>query len=114
MPIAITPHRRRVRVRFNGTVVADTTRALALAEGSYPRVLYLPRADVDLACLERTAHRTRCPHKGEASYYSLKVGDRTALNAAWSYETPKAEVAAIREHLAFYPSRVDAIEEVEP
>ena len=114
MPITITPHRRRVRVRFNGAVVADTVRALALAEDGYPPVLYVPRLDADLACLERTAHRTRCPHKGEASYYSLKVGDRTALNAAWSYETPKAEVAAIREHLAFYPSRVDAIEEVEP
>ena len=113
MPITIAPHPKRVRVRFNGAVVADSSRALALKEGGYPPVLYLPRADADLARFERTAHATTCPHKGRASYYSLKVGDRTATNAVWTYETPKAEVAAIREHLAFYPDRVDAIEEVE-
>ena len=112
MAITITPHPRRVRVRFNGRTVVDTTRALALQEGGYPPVLYLPRADADMALLERTAQTTRCPHKGVASYYSLKAGDRTAANAVWTYETPKEEVAAIKEHLAFYPDRVDAIEEV--
>jgi uncharacterized protein (DUF427 family) len=112
MPITVAPHPRRVRVRFNGRIVADTTRALALSEGGYPPVLYLPRADADLACFTRTERTTRCPHKGVASYYSLVVGDRTAANAVWTYETPKDEVAAIAEHLAFYPDRVDAIEEV--
>jgi uncharacterized protein (DUF427 family) len=113
MAITITPHPRRIRVRFNGETVVDTTRALALKEGGYPPVLYLPRADADMSRFERTAHSTRCPYKGEASYYSLKVGDRTAANAVWTYETPKAEVAEIKERLAFYPDRVDAIEEVD-
>ena len=112
MAITIAPHPRRVRVRFNGRIVADSAEALVLQEGSYRPVLYLPRADADMALFERTAHTTRCPHKGEASYYSLKVGDRTAANAVWTYETPHDQVAAIKEHLAFYPDRVDAIEEV--
>ena len=112
MAITITPHPKRVRVRFNGRTVVDTTGALALQEGGYRPVLYLPRADADMTLLERTAQTTHCPHKGEANYYSLKVGDRTAANAVWTYETPHDQVAAIKEHLAFYPDRVDAIEEV--
>src|SRR5215204_4525476 len=113
MAIAVTPHPKRVRVRFNGQVVADTGRALALQEGGYRPVLYVPRADADMTLFERTARTTRCPHKGLASYYSLKVGDRAAADAVWTYETPHDQVSAIKEHLAFYPDRVDAIEEVE-
>ena len=113
MAITVTRHPGRVRVRFNGRTVADTANALALREGGYRPVLYLPRADADMTLLERSARTARCPHKGEAAYYSLKVGDRTATNAAWTYETPHDQVAAIREHLAFYPDRVDAIEEVD-
>ncbi|MFL5333505.1 MAG: DUF427 domain-containing protein [Geminicoccaceae bacterium] len=111
MTITVAPHPGRVRVRFNGQTVVDTTRALALQEGGYKPVLYLPRADADMTLFARTAQTTRCPHKGQASYYSLKVGDRTAVNAVWTYETPHDQVAAIREHLAFYPDRVDAIED---
>jgi uncharacterized protein (DUF427 family) len=113
MAITITPHPKRVRVRFNGRTVVDTDRALALQEGGYRPVLYVPRADADMTLFERTAQTTRCPHKGLASYYSLKVGDRTAASAVWTYETPHDQVAAIKEHLAFYPDRVDAIGEVD-
>jgi uncharacterized protein (DUF427 family) len=113
MAITVTPHPKRVRVSFNGRTVADTTSAVALQEGGYKPVLYMPRADADMTLFERTAQTTRCPHKGQASYYSLKVGDRTAANAVWTYEAPHDQVAAIRGHLAFYPDRVDAIEEVE-
>ena len=112
MAITVTPHPKRVRVRLNGEVVADSDRALALREGGYPPVLYLPREDARMAHFERSARTTRCPHKGEASYYSLKVGDRTAADAVWTYEAPHDQVAAIKGHLAFYPDRVDAIEEV--
>ena len=76
-------------------------------------MLYLPRADADMTLLERSSHTTTCPHKGRASYYSLRVGDRTATNAVWTYETPYPVVAAIAGHLAFYPDRVDAIEETD-
>ncbi|WP_343069045.1 DUF427 domain-containing protein [Azospirillum tabaci] len=100
-----------MRVVFASQVVADTARALTLTEAKLPVVQYIPRADVDMTALERTAHTTHCPYKGDATYYNLRVGDRIAINAVWIYETPYPAVAAIREHLAFYPERVDCIEE---
>jgi uncharacterized protein (DUF427 family) len=110
-PITVAPHPKRVRVRFNGRVVADTTRALALREASYPPVYYIPREDADMSVYERTAHATHCPYKGDASYHSLRVGDRVAENAVWSYEQPYPAVGEIAGHLAFYPNRVDEIAE---
>ena len=110
-PIAIEPNPNRVVVRFSGRVVADTTRALTLREASYPPVLYVPREDADMALLERTTRSTHCPYKGDASYYSVKVDGRTAGDAVWSYEEPYPAVAAIRGRLAFYPDRVDSVEE---
>jgi uncharacterized protein (DUF427 family) len=96
----------------NGRVVADTRSALTLREASLAPVLYIPRADADMTLLERTSHRTHCPFKSDANYYSLKVDGRTAENAVWTYEDPFPEVAAIKDHLAFYPERVDSIEEL--
>ena len=107
--ITVTPSQKRVTVVWSGQTNADTTRALELREGSYPPVFYIPRADADMARLAKTAHSTLCPHKGAASYFSIKSGDVTAENAVWSYEAPHAGVAAIKDHLAFYPSRVDSI-----
>ena len=111
-PIAISANPKRVQVRFAGKVVADTTRALTLTETTYKPVHYIPREDADMGLLARTAHATHCPYKGDASYYSIQVGDRTAENAIWSYEQPFPAVAEIAGRLAFYPSRVDAIEEI--
>jgi uncharacterized protein (DUF427 family) len=111
-PITISPAGRRVRVTFAGRIVADSNEALVLMEASYASVFYLPREHVDFTVLERTDHKTRCPYKGEASYYSIQIGDRTAQNAVWSYEQPLEAVAAIAGHLAFYPDRVDGIEEL--
>jgi uncharacterized protein (DUF427 family) len=112
-PITIAPHRGRVRVIHAGRVIADTTRALALKEASYPTVHYIPRADADMSLLARTAHSSHCPYKGDAAYYSIRVGDRVAENAIWTYEAPFPAVGEIKDRLAFYASRVDAIE-VEP
>jgi uncharacterized protein (DUF427 family) len=111
-PITVAPHPGRVRVMFNGQVVADTTRALILRESTYRPVFYIPREDADMSLFVRTDHATHCPYKGDASYYTLQVGDRVAGNAAWSYEDPYPAVSAIARKLAFYPQRVDAIEEV--
>ncbi|MGE3292733.1 MAG: DUF427 domain-containing protein [Geminicoccaceae bacterium] len=111
MAITVTPHPKRVRVRFNGRTVADSTRALALREDGHATVLYLPRADAEPGLLTRSSRTSHCPHKGDAAYYSLAVDGRSAENAAWTYETPRPELAAIAGHLAFYPDRVDAIEE---
>jgi len=106
-PITVTRSDAHVVVRAGGKVIADTSRALALQEASYPLVYYIPREDADMDLLERTDHASYCPYKGEASYYSLRGG---AANAVWSYEAPYDAVAEIRGHLAFYPDRVDAIE----
>jgi uncharacterized protein (DUF427 family) len=112
-PITIAPNPKHVRVTFNGRVVADTRRALTLREATYPPVLYIPRADVDMAVLARTAHATHCPYKGDASYFTLTVDGRVSENAAWSYEAPYPAMAEIKERLAFYPGRVKGIEEGE-
>ena len=113
-PITITPNPRRVRVSFGGRVVAETSRALTLKEASYPAVQYVPREDADMSLFARTDHATQCPYKGQASYYSLTVDGRTAENAVWSYEEPYPAMAEIKGYLAFYPNRVDKIEESEP
>jgi uncharacterized protein (DUF427 family) len=107
--IMIRPAGVRVRVTFNSEVVADSRDAMRLDEGDYPPVYYLPRKDVKMERLIRTSHITHCPHKGDATYYSLSNG-RTARNAVWSYEQPLPQAQAIKEHLAFYPDKVDAID----
>lgn len=106
-PIDIESGSAHVVVRAAGRVIADTCRALALREASYPPVFYIPREDADMAALTRSDHESWCPYKGEASYYSVVGG---VANAVWTYETPHEAVAAIRDRLAFYPDRVDAIE----
>ncbi len=103
--ITIRPAGVRVRVRFNGELIAESGDALVLEEGSYAPVFYLPRKDVKMERLVRTSHTTHCPHKGDASYYSVSNG-RTALNAVWSYEQPLEAMQAIKELLAFYPNQV--------
>ena len=110
-PITIEPNPSRLVVTVAGRVIADTRSALTLREASYPAVQYVPRTDVDLSLLSRTSHFTYCPYKGDAAYYSIPVGGERSVDAVWTYEAPFDAVAAIRDHLAFYPDRVDAIEE---
>ena len=105
MTLRIFPEPRRVRVVHRGETIAESRDTLRMEEGSYPPVYYFPRRDVKMERLSRTTHRTVCPWKGDASYFSLDGAE----NAAWSYESPKAPVAQIAERLAFYPDRVDAI-----
>ncbi len=111
-PITIEPNAHRIVVQLGDKVIADTTRALTLREASYPAVQYIPRGDVDMSLLERTAHSTYCPFKGDASYFSIPSGGQRSANAIWTYEAPFDAVAQIKDHLAFYPDRIDAIEEL--
>ena len=111
-PITIEPNPNRVRVLFDGRVVADTTRALTLKEASLPAVQYIPREDAVMSLLQRTAHKTHCPYKNDASYYTIRTVGSAAENAVWTYEDPYPDVATIKGHLAFYPDRVDPIEEL--
>ena len=110
-PITIAPNPAHVVVRVAGRVVADTRAALTLRESAYKPVQYIPRRDVDMSLLARTDHATYCPYKGDCAYYSIPLGGERAVNAVWSYEAPFPAVAAIKDYVAFYPTRVDAIEE---
>jgi uncharacterized protein (DUF427 family) len=109
-PISIEHNSSRVVVSVGGRVVADTREALTLYEAHYPAVQYIPRKDVDMSLLVRTDRSTYCPYKGDASYFSIPAGGDRSIDAAWSYEMPYAAVAGIKDHLAFYPDRVDGIE----
>lgn len=110
-PITVEPNPRRVVVTFAGRIIADTQRALTLREAAYPAVQYIPRADVEMSLLQRTDRSTYCPYKGDCGYFSIEADGRRAENAVWSYEAPYPAVAGITDHLAFYPDRVDSIEE---
>jgi uncharacterized protein (DUF427 family) len=105
--ITFEPSSRRVRVQFNGATVADSTNAHLLFETRHLPVYYFPRADVRMDLLTPTDHHSFCPYKGTASYWTLRVGDRTAENAVWGYPDPFEEVAAIGDFVAFYWDRVD-------
>ena len=104
--IATKPAGTRVQVTFNGEVIADSRDAVEMKEGDYPAVYYIPRKDVKMDRLRRSTHRTYCPFKGHASYYSLVKGPE---NAVWSYEEPYDEMSVIKGRLAFYPDKVDSI-----
>jgi uncharacterized protein (DUF427 family) len=110
-PITIERNPRRVVVSVGGRVLADSRDAQILREAGYPAVQYIPPKDVDMTLLERSAHTTYCPYKGDCGYFSIPSGGERAINAVWTYEAPYDAVAAIRNCLAFYPERVDAIEE---
>ena len=111
--ITVAPNPNRVIVRVGGAIVADTTRALVMRAPGTPDQQYIPRDDVDMTRLVRTAHATHCPYKGDASYWTIQ-SPRTVENAVWSYEAPHDDMASISGYLAFYPDRVDSIEERPP
>jgi uncharacterized protein (DUF427 family) len=109
-PITISPAEGKLRVAVAGRTVAESTRALRLEEKGHSPVYYLPRDDANMSLLVRTTHYTYCPYKGDCSYYSIPIGGSQSENAVWTYDRPREAVAGIRDYLAFYPSRVDAIE----
>jgi len=109
-PITISPAEGKVRVTVAGKIVAESMQALRLEEKGHPPAYYLPRKDADMSLLARTAHCTYCPYKGDCAYYNIPIGGAMSENAVWTYEKPYEAVAGIKEHLAFYPTRVDAIE----
>jgi uncharacterized protein (DUF427 family) len=108
-PITITQSREHITVSVAGRRIADTREALTLKEAAYPPVHYIPRKDVDMSQLQRSSHQTYCPYKGDCAYYSIPAGAARSINAVWTYEAPYDAVSEIREYLAFYPDRVDAL-----
>ena len=113
-PITVEPNPSRVVVSLAGRTIADSSRALTLREADYPPVQYIPLEDVDQSLLLASEHASYCPFKGDASYYSVPAGGDRSVDAVWVYREPHAAVAEIRDHVAFYPDRVDSIAEEAP
>ena len=109
--ITLVPSEKRVRVVAGEAAVADSIGTLLLLETGHRPVYYFPRDDVRMDLLSPTNHRTTCPYKGDASYYSVVADGKTLENSIWTYETPFPAMAEISGHLAFYPDKVK-IEEV--
>jgi len=106
--VRLEPNLRRVRVFFGGEAVADSTRTLYLFETGHLPVYYFPRADVRFGLLEPTSHRTHCPYKGDASYYTVVAGGQRYENAVWAYPDPIDSVPELRDYVAFYWDQADA------
>ena len=104
--ISVEPYRGRVTVRAGDIVIASSTRAKVLSEPPYAAVFYIPFDDIDFAKLARTDHSTHCPYKGDASYWSVSTAGESRENAMWAYERPFDEMLEIRNHGAFYTSKV--------
>ena len=108
-PITIEKNPHRVRIVLGGFIVAETTEALTLREATLPDVFYIPRKDVRMDLLDPTNHRTHCPYKGDASYFTATAGGLVRDNAAWSYEDPYDEHQALKDRLAFYDDKYPEI-----
>ena len=108
-PPAVLPCKRRVRIELVGEVLADSTRALRVLETSHPPTIYVPVADVREELLaESDARSTWCEFKGAARYLDAVVHGRRFEAVAWTYPDPSLGYEALRDHVAFYPGRVDA------
>ncbi|MHA6263913.1 DUF427 domain-containing protein [Arenibacterium sp. CAU 1754] len=99
-------------VRSGGAVLGESTNALELSEGDYPPVIYFPREDIAMAFLDRSDKVTHCPHKGDATHYSIVNKSGTLIDAVWSYEDPKDDVAKIKGCMAFYPVEGVTVEQI--
>ena len=112
--VDLLPERRHVKVVFGGVTIADSNAALRCEETGHGPVHYLPEKDVRLDLLRPTEHHTRCPYKGEASYWTIEVpadagSVQRSENAVWAYPSPYDEVSRLAGYYAFYPNRVDSI-----
>lgn len=110
--ITITPAGGTWVVRAGGAVLGESQNALELVEGDLPPVIYFPREDLGMAFFDRTDHTSNCPHKGDASYFSIMSKSKTYANAVWSYEDPVTEVSQIKGYLAFEVQEGVAVEQV--
>lgn len=108
--IKIRPAEGTWSVRAGGAVLGESANALELSEGDYPAVIYFPREDIAMEFLDTSEKSTHCPHKGDASYFSIVTKSTVLQDAAWSYEDPKVGVEAIKDHLAFFATDTVTVE----
>jgi uncharacterized protein (DUF427 family) len=99
---------QRIRIVFNGALIADTKAAKRVLETSHPPVYYLPRDDIRVEFLEEYDGSSWCEWKGRARFFSVRVGDRFAEGVAWCYPEPTQGFKRIEGHLAFYCGSMDA------
>ena len=99
-------------VRAAGAVIGESTKALELTEGDYPPVIYFPRDDLAMAFLEETDLSSKCPYKGDATYFTIVAKSGPIENAAWSYQAPIDAVSDVKDHIAFYATEKVAVEQV--
>jgi uncharacterized protein (DUF427 family) len=99
---------KRIRVIFNGVVIADSTNALRVLETSHPPSYYIPQQDIKMEFFKALARKTFCEYKGTASYWTITVNGKEAVSAAWSYPSPDKGYETLKDHLAFYPSKLEA------
>lgn len=107
-PPRLEQSNKHIQVVFNGVIIADTHHAQRILETSHPPVYYLPPQDVRMEYLTPTSRHTFCEWKGSASYYTLKVGEKTAPNVAWYYPQPSKGYERLTNYIAIYPSQMDA------
>ena len=98
---------KHIQILFNGVTLADSQQTYRVLETSHPPVYYIPPEDIQMEYLSSTAKRSFCEWKGSASYYTITVGDKQAMNAAWYYPNPTPNFAPIQNYVAFYPSVMD-------
>ncbi len=105
--LSLEPDPRRIRAEFQGETVTDSSTALVMHETRLAPVFYFPREDVRMDLLVKSDHHTHCPFKGNASYWTIRVGEISAKDAAWSYETPYDETSGVKEYIAFDWTAID-------
>lgn len=108
--VAFSPAGKHITATLGGVVVAESDSALLCEESNHEPVYYIPMTDCRVDQLIPTSKKTYCPYKGEASYWTLSVGDASARDAAWSYDTPYDEALPIKGHVAFYTGKLDGFE----
>ena len=106
-PPRVEPSTRHIRIVFNGETIAESTQAFRVLETSHPPVYYLPQTDIQMQYLQLTQHHSWCEFKGQAAYWTIKVGNKQSRNVAWSYPRPSQGFEVIKDYLAFYPGKMD-------
>ena len=107
-PPRLEPSLKRIQVVFNGVTIADSQHSQRVLETSHPPVYYIPPEDIKMEYLMATSQQSFCEWKGQAKYYTIVIGDKQAVNAAWYYPNPTPAFTSIKDYVAFYPSRMDA------
>lgn len=107
-PPRLEESQKHIQILFNGVVIAETHRAKRILETSHPPVYYIPPKDIRMEYFTPTAHTTYCEFKGAASYYTIRVGDKSVPNGAWYYPHPTAGYEALAHYVAVYPGKMDA------